>query len=354
MRATSVAEPNPIKIVLSAALLLAAPLLSSAAAADGVRRDDALKAARDAYEASDFSKAATLLQQAAAQNPRDAEIQFLLVKTYYESQQHDAAVASAEKAVALDPQSSPYHEWLGKAYGEKADHASMFSALSLAKKARKEFEKAIQLDSKNFSAYQALIEFDCSAPPIAGGGEDKAGPEIARLAAMDPAEGHYAAGNCRRQKKDFPAADAEFDKALALHPASAELIYDIGDYAMKRNQADRLLVVADEGENAAPSDPRSNFYRGVAWVIKNENDQDSERLLREYLDDAPRRSSFPPPWRVHEWLGRLYENQHRTQDAVLEYEAAIKLDPKSKNAHEAHEGLKRLKKEQASRSGATP
>src|SRR3984893_18950337 len=135
MRATSVAEVKPINIVLFAALLLAAPLLSFRALADGMRREDNLKAAKEAFDASDYSKAATLLQQAAAQNPRDAEIQFLLVKTYYESQQHDAAVASAEKAVAIDPQSSLYHEWLGKAYGEKADHAAMFSALSLAKKA---------------------------------------------------------------------------------------------------------------------------------------------------------------------------------------------------------------------------
>jgi len=349
MRATSVAEAKPIKILLFAALLAVAPLLN-ARAADRVRRDDSLKAAREAFEASDYSKAATLLQQAAAQNPRDAEIHFLLAKTYYEFQQHDAAIASAEKAVAIDPQSSLYHEWLGKVYGEKADHASMFSALSLAKKARKEFERAVQLDHNNFSAQQALIEFDCSAPAIAGGGEDKAGPEIARLAALDAAEGHYAAGNCRRQKKDFAVADTEFDKALALHPKSAELIYDIGDYAMKRNQAERLLLVVDEGERAAPSDPRSKFYRGVAWVIKNENDQESERLLSEYLQQAPRRNGFPPLWRIHEWLGRLYENQQKTQQAVQEYEIAVKLEPKSKDAREA---LKRLKRQEASRPGAT-
>jgi len=87
-------------------------------------------------------------------------------------------VVSAEKAVSLDPQKSLYHEWLGKTYGEKAGHAGMFSALSLAKKARKEFERAVELDERIFSAYQALIEFDCSAPGIAGGGEDKARPEI--------------------------------------------------------------------------------------------------------------------------------------------------------------------------------
>jgi tetratricopeptide (TPR) repeat protein len=316
-------------------------LLYAHTAADGLRRDDNLAAAREAFETGDYPSAARLLQQAAEQNPRDPEIHLLLARTYYESQQHDAAIASAEKAVALDPQSSIYHEWLGRAYGEKAEHTGMFSALSLAKKARKEFDRAVQLDQKNFSAYQALIEFDCSAPGIAGGGEDKARLEIPKLAALDPAEGHYAEGNCRRQKKDFAAADAEFDKALELHPKSAELIYDIGDYAMKRNQAERLVAVADEGERVAPSDPRSKFYRGVAWVIKNQRYQESEGLLREYLKGAPLRNSFPTPSVVHEWLGRLYENQQNTQEAVHEYEAALKLEPKNKSAREA---LKRLKK----------
>src|ERR1700730_5627300 len=335
MRATSVAEAKPIKIVLSAALVLVAPLLSSLAAADGMRRDDTLKAAKEAYEASDYSKAAMLLQQAAAQNPRDAEIQFLLVKTYYESQQHDAAVASAEKAVAIDPQSSLYHEWLGKAYGEKADHAAMFSALSLAKKARKEFERAIQLDAKNFSAYQALIEFDCSAPPIAGGGEDKAGPEIARLAALDAAEGHYAAGNCRRQKKDFAAAEGEFDKALGNHPKSADLVFDIGDYAVKHNQPDRLLAVAEAGEAIAPGDWRGRYFRAVALVLKKQQLDKAESELRQYVEVGPVRSNYPHRWSAHEWLGRLYEDEHKTEAAIEEYEAAVKLEPKSKNAREA-------------------
>ena len=117
-----------------------------------------------------------------------------------------------------------------------------FPASRSRKKTRKEFETAVRLDEKNFSARQALIEYDCSAPGIAGGGEDKAIPQIARLAELDAAEGHYAAGNCRRQKKDFAAADAEFTKSLDSHPKSADLIYDIGDYAMKHSQPDRLVA----------------------------------------------------------------------------------------------------------------
>jgi tetratricopeptide (TPR) repeat protein len=265
----------------------------------------------------------------------------LLTKSYLELQERDAAVKSAEKAVASDPQNSIYHEWLGKAYGEKADHAGWLPAMSLAKKANKEFERAVELDKKNFSARQALIEFDCSAPGLVGGGEEKAQPHIRELAEMDAAEGHYAEGNCRRQKKDFAAADAEFTKALESNPKSAELIYDIGDHAVKHNQPERLLAVAEVGERAAPSDPRAKFYRAAGLVLKKENPEEAERLLRDYLATAPLRSGFPRPAAAHFWLGRLYQNENRKEEAAKELEAALQLDPKNKLAQEE---LKRLKK----------
>lgn len=323
--------------LLVIALLLAIPALGQAE----ISPERSLAAARRAYEAYEYDRAAELLRQAAIANPSDGEVHLLLAQTYYESQQHDAAIASAEKAVALDPKNSVYHEWLGRVYGEKASHAGMFAALSLAKKARREFERAVELDEMNFGAQQALVEFDCSAPGIAGGGEDKARAEIAKVASLNVAEGHYAAGNCRRQKKDFAAADEEFDKALASHPKSADLIYDIGDYAMKRSQAERLNAVVREGERASPSDVRGGFYRGVALVLQNEQSEEAERLLREYLNRSVMRNNCPRPCVAHEWLGRLYEHRDDTQGAIQEYEAALKLDPKTKFAHEA---LKRLKK----------
>ena len=122
-------------------------------------------------------------------------------------------------------------------------------------------------------------------------------------------------------------------------------LFDIGDHAMKHNQPERLLVVATEGERVAPSDSRSEFYRAVAWVMKSERPEDSERMLRDYLKRAPLRNTFPAPWRAHEWLGRLYENQQKTQAAIQEYETALKLEPKDKTAREA---LKRLRKDAAS------
>jgi tetratricopeptide (TPR) repeat protein len=186
-----------------------------------------------------------------------------------------------------------------------------------------------------------LIEFDCSAPGMVGGGEDKAQPQIKILAEMDAAEGHYAAGNCRRQKKDFATADEEFTKALESRPKSAELIFDIGDYAVRRGQPERLMAVAEAGERVAPNDPRPKYYRGVALVLSREKPEEAERSLQEYALKAPKRSGYPSPAAAHVWLGRLLESQNRAADAETEFETALRLDPKNKMAQEA---LKKIKK----------
>lgn len=307
-------------------------------------RAPAFEAAYRAFEASDYSVAVRILEDAASADPQNAEIQFWLMRNFLELEQHDKAIRSGERAVALSPNHSEYHHWLGKAFGEKASRASFFTALSWAKKTHREFETAVRLDGRNFAARQDLIEYLCSAPGIAGGGEAQANAQIAELADMDAAEGFYARGNCRRQKKDFLTADAEFTKALEAAPRSSDLIYDIGDYAMKRGQPDRLLAVADAGERAAPSDPRGDFYRGLAFILRNERHEEAERLLRAYLRRAPIRSAYPRPSTVHEWLGRLFEQEGKPDEAAREYQAALQLDPKDKLAREA---LKRLAKKNA-------
>jgi tetratricopeptide (TPR) repeat protein len=265
----------------------------------------------------------------------------LLTRSYLELDQYDAAVSSGEKAVAINPKNSEYHQWLGEAYGAKADHVSMFSAYPLARKTQKEFDTAMQLDEKNFDAAQDLVEYDCTAPGVVGGGEDKAQPIIQKLMTLDPAQGHYAAGNCRAAKKDYATADTEFAKALESKPKSAGLIYNIGDYFSQRGQADKLIMVADLGEAAAPADPRAKFYRAQALILKSENLPDAEKLLREYIRVAPARSNYPKPWQAHYWLGQLFEKQKNVTSARSEYEAALKLNAKYKAAQEA---LKKLGK----------
>jgi tetratricopeptide (TPR) repeat protein len=327
-----------VAAALAASLLALGFAVPVDAGGDG---DGGFAAGKKAYEASDYAKASQLLTEAAAAQPQNGDIQLLLTKTHLELLQYEAAIKSAERAVAIDGKNSVYHEWLGHAYGEKADHSGFMSALGFAKKTRKEFATAVELDGKNLAARQSLVEYDCAAPSMAGGGEDKAQPEIAEIAKLDAAEGHYAAGNCHRQKKDFPGATAEFEKALAGHLKSDERVFDIGDYAMRQREESLLLSVADWGAKVAPADARAGFYRAVALVVQKKDAANAERLLREYLKNAPTRSGYPRLAMAHYWLGQLAENDGNEGAARGEYETAVKMDPKNKLAQEA---LKKTKK----------
>lgn len=326
-----------IALVLAAATILC----GEPTVAGRIDRSDAVQSASAAYEKGDYARAVDFLKTAESEQPANGEVYLLLTKSYYQMQERDKAVDSGEKAVAIDPNNSEYHEWLGRAYGEKADHSSWFSALGLAKKSRKEFEKAVQLNDRNFSAMQALIEYDCIAPGIAGGGEDKALTEIDQVAKLDVAEGHYARGNCRRQKKDFGTADAEFSKALESNPTSADLIFDIGDYAMKRSQPEMLEQVAATGSKVKQNDPRGEFYHALSLILRKTKLAEAEQKLRKYLQTAPPRDNYPSASSAHLWLGLTMEQQNDIAGARNEYETALKLDPKNKSANEA---LKKLAK----------
>jgi tetratricopeptide (TPR) repeat protein len=301
-----------------------------------------LEKAKGAFEKGEYTQAVEILKSAAGSEPNNGDIFVLLARSYLELNQYDAAANSAEKAVAINPKDSNYHRWLGEAYGAKADHASMLSAYSLARKTQKEFTAAVELDERNFDAQQDLIQYDCTAPGMVGGGEEKAQPLIEKLMKMDAAEGHYATGICRAQKKDYAAADAEFAKALDGKPKTANRIYDIGDYFVQRKNVEKLLSVAAAGEDFAPHDPRGKFYRGVALILQGEKPAEAEKLLKDYLQLAPMNSDYPRPWAAHYWLGRLQESQKNPGGARSEYQAALKLNGKYKLAQEA---LKQLGKD---------
>jgi tetratricopeptide (TPR) repeat protein len=317
------------KLIVRAFLALA--LLPAVLRADGA----ALEQARQAYVAGDYHKAIDILKGATSGDPNNGDLYALLSRSYLQLDAYDAAVSAGEKAVSLSPNNSEIHRVLGEAYGAKADHASMLSAYSFARKTQKEFQTAADLDPHNFEALQNLVEYDCAAPGVVGGGEDKAQPLIQKLTSMDAAEGHYAAGNCRAQKKDFSAADAELTKALESKPKTAKRVYDIGDYFLKRSNAAQLLAVADLGEQLAPADPRGKFYRATAFVLQGQKLPEAEQLLQDYLKAAPMNSDYPRPWAAHYWLGQLQERKKNPAGARAEYEAALKLNGKYKPAQEA-------------------
>ncbi len=174
-------------IYFAASLSLAALFLPAAGGAGTLAAP--LQTAERRFEAGAYSSAIAALKDFVGQHPESAGAHFWMARCYYELHDYDDSVEQAKRAVELDPQNSLYHQWLGRAYGGKADRRKSFF---LARKVRKELEKAVELDPSNISARRDLQRFYLEAPWIVGGSRDRALMTADAIAVMDTVEGHLA------------------------------------------------------------------------------------------------------------------------------------------------------------------
>src|SRR5579862_7766647 len=147
--------------VLAGAFALCPPpalAAEAAGAASAVPADAAamLQTAQRQFNAGNYSGAISTLQSAINMNANNAEAYYWLGRSYYEIRDYDNAITAAEKSVALDAKNSAYHDWLGRIYGGKADRDRSFS---YARKVKKEFEDAVQLNPSNIVARRDLEEY---------------------------------------------------------------------------------------------------------------------------------------------------------------------------------------------------
>jgi tetratricopeptide (TPR) repeat protein len=296
------------------------------------------------YDAGQYRQAAEALQAAVSQNPTNPSLFYWLGRCYCEMRDFDRSISSWEHAVALDPNRSEYHDWLGRACGRKADedsHSKMASALSLARRTHHEFEAAVRLDTTNINAQRDLIAFMANAPANLGGGEEHALEQIHALSDVDPVEGELALADLYTVHKKFDQASEEYQKVLKSTTNRIEVYFEVADYYRDQDDPEHMRQAVGAAEKIASSDRRLSFYHGVVLVLEKKDLEVAENDLRTYIDSVPDNSELPAHSSAYEWLGKLYENEHKPNLAAEQYKAALTLDPQSKVLREA---LKRLPK----------
>jgi tetratricopeptide (TPR) repeat protein len=291
------------------------------------------------FDAGKYRQAVQEAQAAVGKAPPDAVLDYWLGRCDYELRDFNRAVASLERAVAMEPDNSEYHDWLGRAYGQKAARSNFLSGFSLARKTHRELETAVRLDKTNLAAQRDLIRFLLVAPGIVGGGEDRALQQIAALSVVSATEANLARAEYFQTRKRFDLANEQYEKVMQADPSRIGVYLEIADYYAERGDPQRMQKAIDAAASVSPSDRRLEYYRGVVLVLEKARPQEAEAHLRTYLASVPDNSELPSHAWAQEWLGRLYENQQRLQDAAREYREALALDPHNREFREA---LKRL------------
>ena len=302
---------------------------------------EALKAAQRQFSAGDYSAAITTLESVVQQTPTSAEAFFWLGRSYYELHDYNNAVAQLEKSTQLDGKNSEYHHQLGIAYGARADRERSFS---LAKRVKKEFQTAVQLNPSNIRARRDLMEFCVNAPWIVGGSKDQARTQIEAIEKLDPIEGHLAWGTFYIVGKKWDQAEKEYREVLAAKPKRIEAYFEVADFYIVQNKAQEVQATIDAASQTAPDDPRLAYYRGVQQVLSGTDLARGEEYLKAYLKSTPDRSDWPSHASVQDWLARLYQAEGKRTEAAEHYRAALQLDPTLKDTKARLEQLEKKSK----------
>ena len=143
---------------------------------------------------------------------------------------------------------------------------------------------------------------------------------------------HVLLGDLYRQRKFFPAAEAEYRKALAMAPRDTGALFGLSLALLADNQLDPAFDVAQSAAKNNPDDPELNAVMGEILCAQGEFPA-AEPYLKKSLNTKPEYVSH-----VHALLGTVYAKTDRTQEAIAELKLALSDD---KDGH-IHYQLARL------------
>ena len=234
----------------------------------------------------------------------DVEPLFSAGVAAYAAEDYERALKSFEEAVRLKPDESRYHHWMGKAAGRRAERVNPLRATGLARKTRTAFERAVELDPSSPGPLFDLFQYYLEAPGILGGGEDKARAAIERLAKLSARHGHHARAELLAKRKEYPAAEQEYRRALEADPAALGVYLDLAVFLTRRDRLHDALALLDRAAKAAPNSPAPLYARGQCLVIAKKDPQKARQLLEQYLK-AARQPDDPPPSEARDLLRQL-------------------------------------------------
>ncbi len=261
----------------------------------------------------------------------------LLSRAYYLVEDYDDAVRYGERAVQLEPSNSLYQLWLGRAYGQKASQSSMLTAFSLARKTVASFEKAVQLNPSDWRARRDLAEFYIEAPPIVGGGKDKARKLADQINGSDPVNAALIRAMIAERSKDAGSAEQQLRAAVSASGNSSGAFVELARFYKNQGRWSEFDGAIHQALVTSRKSAQDEFDAGELLVSANRNLPLAVDTLKKYLSE--RTDEYGPAFRAHYLIGNALQLQGKAAEAKNEYRAALQLASGYRPAKEALQKL---------------
>lgn len=249
----------------------------------------------------------------------------------------DAAVKSFEKAIAAEPNNSDYHLWLARAVGTVAQNASVLRQPFLARRAKAEFEKAVQLDPNSIGGREGMMQFYLLAPSVMGGSLGKAREQAAVIAKLNPMRGFFARATIANNQKDPATAEKEIRGAAAAFPDSLNALTSLVNVHTNANRPDTAFAVLDKYLSKHPDDLTAQFWIGRTAAVLGVQLDRGEKAIKTVMT-APgvgTETGLPTLWAAHFRLGQIAVHRGNKVLAKQEFEKCLAINPKYEPAKRA-------------------
>ena len=324
------------------------------------------------FESKDYSSAEKSFLKLLVSEKNNSELYYYLGRIAFERNEFDDANKQFEKAIELNSNNSKYHMWMGHSFGRKAMGASILKQAGYARKCKKYYEKAVELDPYNIEAKESILEFYLQAPKIIGGGREKAEFQANEIKKIDVISGISAWGKIYSYYKETEKAVTHFTLAIQHHPEEMipyyglfNLYYSMGDYIEAADIATQQLEINDTTAvihyNLGNAQQRSGMYEQAldSYYKTLELDENYNQVLYQigrlaaisgkYLDIGKKNlnrfislsTTMGDSWLAWAYyrLGGIEEHLNSNANAITSYQQALKLN---KDFEEAKKALNAL------------
>ena len=288
-----------------------------------------------------FDAARAEVQALLATNARDDVALHCMGRIYVEMDKPGDAIGWFEKAVSANDRVSAHHLWLANALGEQAPHTNKLKLPFLARRVKSEFDKAVALDSSSVDARHGLIMFYSQAPGMFGGDMNKARAQALEIQKLNPMRGHIEMAVLLETKdKDTVAAEREFRAAIDASPDSSLGYSNLGQFYRRQKRYEDAIATYENLLKAQPDAVNAHLNIGYNLVLSGEDVDRAEQEVKQWLAQPPKNAPVPNVSFAHYVLGMAYERQTKKDSARAEYQTAVTINPRNKDAKKALDALK--------------
>lgn len=296
--------------------------------------------ARGQFEARSYDAAKQELAELARATPNDPMVFYYLGRVALQQNDVDGGVRQLERCIKLDDARADCHAWIGNALGSTAQRTSKLKLPFLAKRIKKEFDRAVELDPTNLEGRSGLLQYYLQAPSVFGGSVSKAREQAAEIAKFNAMRGALALAFIADKEKNATEAEAAYQRAIATAPDSTLGYNGLANLYVREKRWGDAFAILDRVAQRIPTE--TNILLAVARVayLSGEQLPRGEDAAKKWIANPPKDASANARAVAHLRLGNLYEKTNRRDLARAEYEAALSINPKLEDARKALDGVK--------------